>query len=294
MRLADDVDHVGEGVYSPRERYAAQDFRNGLLPRLAAIGTPQARQVLVELRGERLLAGARDWISHLIDQVTGRVADLTPWTATDVRTFAEDHEVDPKTDRDLFRIACKRLRDIKRGVETDDISLRDEVRQGDTEIILRQWLARKLRERARGRYTVPQEEEIDRSERPDLRIEHPTTAPVSIEVKWAEKWSLAQLIERLENQLVGQYLRAHDSRYGVYFLGTVEPEHRWRDSSAGGSLSFDEVVEIVRSRGKELQAARSDIEAVEVVAVDFRQPPKSARRTPAPRARNARNRPTQR
>ncbi len=271
VRLAADVNHIGEGGYSPDERYAAQDFRNGLLTRLAAIGTPQARQVLIELRDERVLADARDWISHLIDQVTERAADLPPWTAADVQTFAADHEVDPKTDRDLFRIACKRLRDIKREVEKADISSREQVRHGDGEEFLRRWLALKLRERARGRYTVPQEEEIDRRKRPDLRIEHPKTAPVSIEVKWAERWTLSELLERLENQLVGQYLRAHDSRHGVYFLGMVQPQHRWRDPTTGGNLlSFQEVVEIVRSRARELEAARADVDAVEVVSVDFR------------------------
>jgi hypothetical protein len=37
--------------------------------------------------------------------------------------------------------------------------------------------------------------------------------------KWADRWSAAELLERLENQLVGDYLRAHDSRFGIFFIG---------------------------------------------------------------------------
>ena len=40
-----------------------------------------------------------------------------------MRRFAEDYEIDPKTDRDLFRIVCHRLSDIKHDVEQADNSL---------------------------------------------------------------------------------------------------------------------------------------------------------------------------
>src|SRR5207253_10446161 len=66
---------------------------------------------------------------------------------------------------------------------------RSELRQGDSESQLRRWLTRKLNERARQRFTVPQEAVIDREERPDLRIENPKTAAVSVEVKWADERS---------------------------------------------------------------------------------------------------------
>jgi hypothetical protein len=272
ISIAEDVDRSGRGVYTPDERDNAQDFRNGLLMRLAATDTAKAHEVLRELRERPVLAPVRDWIFMLLDRTTERMVQLAPWTAGDIRSFATEHEIDPKTDRDLFTICLKRLRDIRRDVEAADISLREQVRPGDKEGVLRRWLALKLRERSRNRYTVPQEAEIDMGQRPDLRIEHPNTAPASIEIKWAEKWTVTELLERLENQLVGQYMRAHNSRHGVYVLGTVEPRHSWKHPESGTNLSFEEIVEIVRTRADELQAARTDVDRVAVVSIDFRNP----------------------
>jgi hypothetical protein len=220
IRPRDDVERAGTGVYSPHERDWAQDFRNGLLIRLSALQTEEARRVLTELLDDPALSDSRDWIAHLLDELTGRLADSPPWTANDVRCFSAEYEKEPRTDSDLFKIACDRFHDIKDDVEKSDNSLREELRADHDELAFRRWLARNLNERSRQRYTVPQEEEIDLQQRPDLRVENPKTAPVSVEVKWADKWTLAELLERLENQLVGQYLRANNSRYGIYVLGT--------------------------------------------------------------------------
>jgi len=79
------------------------------------------------------------------------------------------------------------------------------------------------------------------------------------------------LLERLENQLVGQYLRANNSRYGIYVLGTFGRKGYW-EKSAGRRLVFEEVVDIVRRRAGELENARSDVAGIEVVSIDFSDP----------------------
>ena len=99
------------------------------------------------------------------------------------------YETNPRTDSELFRIVLNRLTDIKDDVERSDNSLREEVPGDPEEYVLRRWLARKLNERSRHRYTIPQEEEIDQERRPDLRAENPRTPPVSIEIKWANRWT---------------------------------------------------------------------------------------------------------
>lgn len=55
-----------------------------------------------------------------------------------------EHEIDPRTDGDLFRIACKRFGDIKNDVEKSDRSLREEISHQAQESVLRRWLTRKL------------------------------------------------------------------------------------------------------------------------------------------------------
>jgi hypothetical protein len=129
------------------------------------------------------------------------------------------------------------------------------------------------RNERRERYTIPQEEEIDQKERTDLRAENPRTAPVTIELKWADNWTLSKLLERLENQLVGQYLRAVRSRYGIYVLATDGRQGHWK--SPDGNLVFDQVIERIVRRADELRRTCPGVNDLRVVAIDFRPPASS-------------------
>jgi hypothetical protein len=270
VRVEEDIERIGS--YTPTERDDAQRFRNALLDRLAKHESPDALNVLIELADEPILARFRDWILNLIDQRLQRDADLEPWTGNDLRDFAASHEVHPKSDRELYAIVCKRLVELKNDVEEADKSFRSDLRAEDNENQLRRWVARWLVERSRKAFTVPEEEEIDLRERPDIRVENPRTNPVSIEVKWADSWSLEILLERLENQLVGQYLRAHNSHYGIYLLGHVGNKQKWRDKVAGVDRSFAEVVQVIAERAEQLTKGRPDIGDLHVISFDFTEP----------------------
>ena len=195
VRPADDMDRSHEGPYTPTARDSASRFRTGLLSRLAQSDDPGVMALLQELLTCPELAGHRDWLLHLIDQRIVSDADYAAWVPTALREFARLYETNPRTDAELFRIVLNRLTDIKDDVEHSDNSLREEVQPDADEYVLRRWLHRKLEERARRRYTIPQEEEIDQEERPDLRAENPRTAPVSIEPggltigRWPNCWS---------------------------------------------------------------------------------------------------------
>jgi hypothetical protein len=267
----EDDESYGPGVFTPTARHDVQDFRGRLLDRLANSTDPQATIELKNLLSEPAMVARRDFILHLIENREETQADLEPWKPEDVRSFQKDHEIDPKTDRDLFKLVIKRLQGIKYDVEKADNSLREEVRIGDPEPILRRWLQRKLVDRNNNRYTVPQEEEIDQQDRPDLRIENPNTDPVSIEIKWAERWTLSTLIERLENQLVGQYLRAHNSRYGIYFIGMIG-HNKEKSCKNDQEHSFEQVIEILKARAKAIVESRNEVEGLEVIGIDFRNP----------------------
>jgi len=271
VRVSDDLDHGGE-AYSPSARDHAERFRSVSLSRLEHDEDLAATDVLRELADDPAMTLVHDWILNILDKRLINEADSDPWTSADIRDFAEHHEVDPKNDKELFGIACKRLQFLKWDVEQSDNSARDELRKEDQEMLLRRWLQRRLIERSQKRYTIPQEEEIDQRERPDLRLENPGTGPVSVEVKWADSWTLPELLERLENQLVGQYLRAHNSRYGIYFLGFIGKKRYWEEPTTGEKLTFAEVVETVSKRAVILVQANPRIGGLEVVSIDFCEP----------------------
>jgi hypothetical protein len=269
VKPADDIRHGA--TYTPGDRDHAQQFRDGLVQKLAAGDDPGTIAALRGMLSEPSMIQHRMWIEHLLNERISKEANGIPWTPQDIRTFAKDHEIDPKTTSDLFRISSKRLNEIKRDVERSDNSLREEIRLDAKESALRRWLARKLRERSRGRYTVPQEAEIDQGERPDIRVEHPKTDPVSIEVKWADNWTLVQLLDALEKQLVGQYLRAHNSRFGLYLLGMIGRKKHW-EQTGGPPLNFSELCAVLSKRADEMVASDPHIEGLAVLGVDFREP----------------------
>jgi len=270
VRPVADIVRVGTGAYSPTEQDHAQEFRGRLLSLLSQSESNEADNVLQEFLEEPVLAHLHDYILHLLDKRTEQRADLLPWNPEDVRSFEKDYESDPKTDSALFKIACRRILDIKHDVEKADNSIRYEMHKEYDEPKLRIWLARKLKERSRNKYTSPQEEEIDRRQRPDLRIEKPGMAPISIEIKWAGNWTLRELLERLENQLVGQYLRDAESRYGIYLLSYIGKKNFWISNRS--RLTFDQIVGIVEKRAKEIVLERREIEDVAVMSINFTEP----------------------
>jgi len=119
---------------------------------------------------------------------------------------------------------------------------------------------------------VPPEEEIDRGERPDLRIERSGLRPISIEIKWADKWTGPKLVERLVNQLAGQYLRAVDSNYGIYVLGYMGSKPSWETPKTGVRLPLPEFVQYLQGVAEELLHHRTDIDGLEIVSIDFSTP----------------------
>jgi len=187
-----------------------------------------------------------------------------------VSSFAEQAERDPRSARDLFDLSCSRLDDLKLDIEEGDASEARILSRVDQETELRTWFANRLRLAARGRYSVPPEEELADATRPDLRIHAPAVdAPVPIELKIADKWSYAKLVERLHNQLVGQYLRDARSRLGVFLLVWRGTKKKWRESKFGKPFSFGNLLERLEAQAEAILRDRYDLEGIRIVGIDL-------------------------
>ncbi len=272
IRPKDDINRPGRGAYSPTPRDFAQRFRDSLLSKIADSESPDTLDALTALLKMPELESYTDYILGLLAKRRRSDCSLPPWNEQDVAQFATEFEADPKSSEELFVIIQRRLLDLHREITASDNSLREELRAGDDEPMLRRWLTRKLDACSRGRYRVPQEVEIDQAQRPDIRAECPGIAPIPIEVKWAERWSCNELAERLENQLVGQYLRAHENQHGIYLLGYIDEERKatWRGD--GHSVTFEELLVELQKTADDLVARDASIIGVRVVGLDFREP----------------------
>lgn len=276
VRTAEDIDRVGQGVYSPGDRDHAQNFRSRLWEGLKNWPGPKADEVLQALLADPILTGRHDWILHLRDGRKGLRVDDVAWEAKDIRTFTEQCRSEPRSDYQLFRLIVHLVNDIKNHVErSENAANRLQVRSGDLEKDLQGFLNRELTERSLNWFAVTQESTVDLEQRPDLRVERLGLNPIPVEIKLANlsHWSMPKLLECLEDQLVGQYLRAAQVRYGIYVLGNTSPKRRWEMPSTGKRLNFNELVQHIQDRAASLQTElREGVDGIEVIGIDFSDP----------------------
>ncbi len=266
-------------VYEMGSRDSAERYCDTLLTILANMPGEEAEIALRGLLSDTVFQGIRANIQYLLDKRLSSHADGQPWTPASVREFAERNEKNPTSSYDLFNLVCRRLQTIREAVETpDSASLRRSVQPGNDEAELRAFIASELIRRSHELYGIVEERLIDRDERPDLTVSRPgVVGTVAIEAKLADKgWTLKTLLERLEVQLVGQYLRAREERYGVFLVGYVGDKSHWEDGD-GKRLSFEDLIGRLEARAQELVVQTPGVKGLKVVGIDFRTPPKPSR-----------------
>jgi hypothetical protein len=235
-------DNIHEDAYSPDARDHAETTRSYLLGRVCETSGRATFETLMAFSQELPHQRFRQRMVILARRRAAEDAEQAAWLATDVLSFAERAERAPRSARDLFDLVCSRLDDLRLDLEEGDASEARILRRVDQETEIRTWFANRLRQAARGRYSAPPEEELADVTRPDLRIHAPALdAPISIELKIADNWSYSQLLERLRNQLVGQYLRDIRSTFGIFLLVWRGEQRHWRNPEVG-KVTFGELL----------------------------------------------------
>ena len=278
VRSNEDRVHTSGEAYSPTARDNAERFRYLLWEVLRDSESPDTDNVLRDLLIDPVIAANCDRIRHMLDSRRSLRADDVPWNSADVRSFAEKHLIAPRSDYTFFRLICRHIEDIKATFERSETpGARKRLRDEDLEDSLRNLLHEELKKRAGDWYTVTAESEVDLEQRPDLTISRPQLNSLPIEVKLAnlKHWQLHKLLERLENQLVGQYLRAESIRYGIYILGNTNPKRRWSDVTSSTKIDFQTVVVRISERAKSLvNENRPGVDGIAVIGIDFSDPRK--------------------
>jgi hypothetical protein len=136
---------------------------------------------------------------------------------------------------------------------------------------IQKWFAARLRDQSRKMYTVHREEEVDLKKKPDIRLHHPRSGSVGIEVKPNDRYSYNELKNALITQLIGQYLRAIESRYGILLLAKLN--NKKYDTWDGSEyLNFEQLVIKLNELAFEIVEKDNEIDSVKVVGIDFTQP----------------------
>lgn len=270
IRVQDDIDRANSGAYSPGLRDEAQDARNRILQELDKLRGKEAFIALDELANETAQNQRQSYLELLAKRKAEQEADLSPWTPENVRDFNERLDRVPTTHQELADLAELRILDLKDNLEEGDDSVATILKDVDAETKIRLFIGREMRQKAFGRYNIPQEEELADAKKPDLRFHGVGfDAPVPTELKIADKWTGTDLFERLENQLAGDYLRDVRSGRGLFVLIYQGDKKSWEHPVTKRPLDFGGLVEALQEHWRSLSPKYPGIEGIVVIGIDL-------------------------
>jgi len=270
VREKEDIERAGKGVYTPELRDNAQEARNMLFNIIRDAPGKEAFLALEEISQYHPNEASRPWMASLAKSKATQDGDNTPWHPSRVREYHENIERRPESHRDLWDLACDRLLDLKRDLEDGDSSIASILLKVDQETEMRKYIGNWCRDRAAGRYSVTQEEELADAKRPDLRFYGAGfDAPVPIELKIADRWTGPRLFESLEYQLTGNYLRDVRSARGIFLLFYQKKRDGWELPNACRANTFDELLFALRAHWLSIATGYPDVDDLCVIGVDL-------------------------
>ncbi|WDP89336.1 MAG: hypothetical protein HUN04_06195 [Desulfobacter sp.] len=162
-----------------------------------------------------------------------------------------------------------RFLDLKDDLEHGDSSIANILKEVTLETDMRKFIGNELREKAFGRYSIPQEEELADAKRPDLRFHGVNfDQPVPVELKLADKWSGPKLFERLENQLCGDYLRDNRSNRGLFILVYQGAKSTW-EMPNGNREYFEGLTIALQKYWTAISTDYPKVDDIEIIGIDL-------------------------
>lgn len=270
IRHEEDIDRVGKGVYSPGLRDDAQDARNSLFTLLNQIPGKESFLALLDIAKAHPEEASRPWMILQAKTRAEQDGDIEPWSPSQVRDFHDRLDRTPNNHRELAELAILRLLDLKDDLEHGDSSVAGILQTVTQETDMRKYIGRELREKAFGRYSIPQEEEFADAKKPDLRFHGiGFDGPVPLELKLADNWTGPMLFERLENQLCGNYLRDSRSNRGIFVLVYRGKRVGWDVPDGDNRVDFAGLTAALQDHWRRISPKFSTVDDIKVIGIDL-------------------------
>lgn len=272
-----------------RPRSDAERVRSQLPTQLAEHTTDAARAVLLQLAAHPVFAPHGGWMTRVLERQAAAAAAPRRWSGSEVVGLMSTFLRPPATADELHALVQRHLKAILTDLQGSEFDRRGLFR-GARELDARAFFAHALETRSQGWFSVTQETVTAREKRTDLRIEgraangDPTVVIVEIKLATPAVWPKGSIVERIETQLVDQYLISRKVRHGVYLVVEIGDPTVW--TIDGAVLDFDALCSRLRARALEL-SQRSDIDGLTVVAGRIALPDAKGCRTPAKARKSA-------
>ncbi len=270
IRRKEDINRTGMGVYSPGLRDHAQDARNSLLVLLNQIPGKESFLAMMDIAKMHPEETSRPWMMVHAKAKAEQDGDIKPWSPSQVKDFNEKLERTPNNHRELAELAILRFLDLKDDLENGDSSVAGILQTVTQETDMRNYIGRELREKAFGRYSIPQEEEFADAKKPDLRFHGVGfDGPVPVELKLADKWTGPKLFERLDNQLCGDYLRDNRSNRGIFVLVYQGQKTGWDVPGNENRVDFVGLTAALQDHWQRISPKFPNIDDIKVIGIDL-------------------------
>lgn len=271
IRVNEDIDRAGGGVYTPELRDQAQDARDALFRFLSEMPGKETYVAITDLSREHPNPDSRIWMKKHAFERAEQDSDLEPWTAEQVPEFGANLTLTPSTHRQVFDLTISGLIDLKNWIEHGIDSPYEVWRKAKDERELQTLIAGWLKLKWENRVSIAQELELANRQRMDIGAQNPTVhSPVPIELKILDKgWTGPQLCESLRDQLASDYLRHAQEGCGVMllvWLGTKNPR-KWRID--GKLVGISELQEALKKYWDAVSNEFTRVAAIEIVLIDM-------------------------
>lgn len=253
---------------------STQELWNRIPNVLANLGGKNAYQALLELAAENEGKPICSWLKSKAREKAARDSeDAAIISASDLPSIGGLFTREPDTEAELFEQVIERLKEIADGVEKGPFSDRGLFPPGIPEKQLQIWLAARLedtpRRRFTSRFTIFREPTVDMDNRTDIEIST-KVGKVCVEIKPLDSgrgYSAQSLaVDTLKRQIVGQYLRGKNSRHGVLVVFRLDLK-TWQIPGRMGNHQFEDLVAYLREQAGLIMASDQSL-CLEVIPID--------------------------
>lgn len=272
IKPEDDLDRTTVTSYTPTLRDDAQSARELLFQWLAGIPGKETYVALMELINEYPYKNYTHWMMRAARNRALADADFELWTDEQVRDFDASLVFTPNSPAQLYQMGVHYLLDFQDWLERGNDSLAKTYQKITSENEMRTVVAHHIQNAAKGRFTCAQEAELANSQRPDLWLQHhDVCVPIPVELKLLDKsWSGSDLCERLENQLIGDYLRENQADFGVFLLiwqGKDQSDKNWIIN--GEQVNLTELENALTQHWLSISPKYPKIKDVKIIVIDL-------------------------
>jgi hypothetical protein len=270
VRLTDDINRAGGGVYSPTARDEAQNGREAVLGALLARTGAEAWAIKQNMRSDPLFAHFSDRLDQVARAKAASEAEGQPMVDSDLAQI-ERHGEAPQADRNgMFRLMMDRLADLQHDIAAHEFSERPILVGIDKEKDMQVWFAKRLQERENGAYRIDREALVVNDKETDIRLlSLRSNSQAVIEMKLANNgYTVIDLERALEKQLVGQYMQHENCRAGCLLL-TMNKPRVWHCPDTGAKFDFSTLLQRLQTLAADLEVKLNHQVRLAVFGIDL-------------------------